>query len=340
MSDSEISQSPPQVPDTVPRLRWWMALNYLNLDAPLVAVAWLALFAACRDVFVPLEAYYVLGIAVWCVYTIDHLADTRRSASIEALTPRHRFHRLAKLPMTGLLAIVMLLGGYITANHLPQQLVFAGLVLAGLILLYLIHARAISETNSMRMPKELLCGLIFAIGTSLPALIYGGALNRLQMNSLLAPIVGLTEIVTSPDVLFFGLLCSLNCVAIAVWEWQPGRVNDAAAITRFVPAVREHFTKLVLILLGGSLAFPLTINLIRVLNLGSPGFPPYFTVFFSCIAGSTGLIGLVHWQRHRFKPDVLRMLADLALLTPLAAIPFIPQSIWSLLKIAFGIGWD
>lgn len=320
--------------DEQPRLRWWMAANYLNLDAPVIAVVWLALFAACRDVFVPFEAYKVLAITVWCVYTIDHLFDTKRKPSIEAMTPRHRFHRMWRIPLTGILAVAMVIGANMALSQLPPPLVTGGLVLGGVVALYLIHARAIAETNSAIVPKEILCGFIFAIGTSLSAVIYGGDLQGLSAPPMIAPLIALIRIMTSPDVLFFAALCVLNCMAIAVWEWQPGRINDSAAITRFFPDIRLHLPRFIIAMFGAALAFPLTTILLDL------NYPPYYSVFFSCVAVSAGLIGIIHWQRHRFKPDVLRVLADLALLTPIAAIPFIPRSIWSLLKVVFGIGFD
>ncbi|QQL45291.1 hypothetical protein [Sulfuriroseicoccus oceanibius] len=316
-----------------PRLRWWMAANYLNLDAPLVAIVWLALFAACRDVFVPFEAYKVLALAVWCVYTLDHLFDTKRKPSVEAMTGRHRFHRLWRIPLTGALAVAMVVGSNLALTQLPGQLVTGGLLVAGVVVLYLIHARAIAATNGAVLPKELLCGAIFAIGVSLPATVYAGTFTNIGAAGLLAPIIAMVQILKEPDVLFFAALCALNCIAIAVWEWQPDRVNDRAAITRFFPDIREILPRFIIILFGGALAFPLTSILF------DQNYPEYYSVFFSCIAASAGLIGIIHWQRHRFKPDVLRVLADVALLTPIAAIPFIPRSIWSLLKIVFGFGW-
>ena len=67
------------VPRVVPaehRKPLWLYPNLLSLDAPLVAVAWLHVFARTwRLDYHPWEAYVTLGLAVWVIYVADRLLD-------------------------------------------------------------------------------------------------------------------------------------------------------------------------------------------------------------------------------------------------------------------------
>lgn len=50
------------------RRPWWLYVNLLGLEAPLIAVVWLFLFAQTwRVLYHPWEAYVALGFAVWAV---------------------------------------------------------------------------------------------------------------------------------------------------------------------------------------------------------------------------------------------------------------------------------
>ena len=72
----------------------WLFPNLLSLDAPLVAMAWLYVFAKTwRLGYHPWEAYASLGLAVWIIYVADRLLDASLAGGTKAaLEPRHRFH--------------------------------------------------------------------------------------------------------------------------------------------------------------------------------------------------------------------------------------------------------
>jgi hypothetical protein len=86
----------------------WLLPNLLSLDAPLVAVAWLYLFARTWRVdYLPAVAYVALGLAVWAVYIFDRLLDAGlRGTGSDLLQARHRFHLAHKRAffVTGMVA--------------------------------------------------------------------------------------------------------------------------------------------------------------------------------------------------------------------------------------------
>ena len=85
---------PRDVP-TEPRKPIWLIPNLLSLDAPLVAVTWLYMFAKTWRVFYLSWFYYVsLALVVWVIYATDRLLDASlRGGQSETLEARHLFHR-------------------------------------------------------------------------------------------------------------------------------------------------------------------------------------------------------------------------------------------------------
>ncbi len=99
-----------------------------------------------------------LGIAIWLIYTIDHLQDAARSGS-ETANPRHAFHLRHQRVMLVSALIVFLLGA-VNAFYLPQSTIKAGLILGGLCGIYFIYLKL----SAMHRFKELLAALIYTAG--------------------------------------------------------------------------------------------------------------------------------------------------------------------------------
>ena len=72
--------------------RLWSLFSILSLDVVVGALAGMYFFGNVWDVVLALEIYLLLGLAVWSVYTGDHLLDVRH-ASPMGFASRHEFHR-------------------------------------------------------------------------------------------------------------------------------------------------------------------------------------------------------------------------------------------------------
>lgn len=70
----------------------WRILNLLSIDVVMGAMAGMLFFADVLDMSLPMGLYMVLGMAVWSVYTLDHLLDARKTG-YPASSDRHRFHQ-------------------------------------------------------------------------------------------------------------------------------------------------------------------------------------------------------------------------------------------------------
>ena len=96
MKDS--SSSPP----------FWLWLNLLSLDAPLIAIVWQDFLARCFPSLLREPGRWALGLTVWAIYLADRLIDVRHpEAPVEP--PRHRFYRRNRtLVPRALLAVALI----------------------------------------------------------------------------------------------------------------------------------------------------------------------------------------------------------------------------------------
>lgn len=76
-----------------PRANFYAYLQWLSVDVAAGALAGGLMAQGVCGVDVHWSWYVVLPLAVWVVYTLDHLLDARRLGA-KASTPRHRFHHI------------------------------------------------------------------------------------------------------------------------------------------------------------------------------------------------------------------------------------------------------
>src|SRR5690349_20970168 len=73
-------------------LRWYRWVNILSLDVAAGAVISALFFVDITNAQVYPLSLLALGLAVWIIYTVDHLKDVYRLTQV-ATTNRHRFHQ-------------------------------------------------------------------------------------------------------------------------------------------------------------------------------------------------------------------------------------------------------
>jgi hypothetical protein len=280
----------------------WLIPNLLSLDAPLVAVAWLYMFAKTWRVdYLPWAAYFSLALVVWVIYVTDRLVDASmmggKSAKLEARHEFHRKHRqiFKKLAiMAGILAIIMVtlpfkisLLGYRFDSGLPVKIYSHGLagclMVAGFFTLSILSS---DELNGIPYAKNILAGLSFGYGTAMLAYVFTSFETW--------------DFVRSRELISFAVLCVLNISAIDLWE-HSSRSSDPE-----IQATDELALTLPLILLGGS-ALVFAAQYHDLINRS----------FFYAILTGSALLYILNRNRARFKMDALRVLADVALLLPL-----------------------
>lgn len=130
----------------------------LSLDITLGAVISCAFIAQRLGVHLTLHMYLGLAIAIWLIYTIDHLIDAGK-ATKKPSNPRHAFHFQHRKMMLWVALGVFTLG-LINAFFLPQTTLLIGLllvVLAGLYFLYL-------KIRKQQVYKAYLAAFVYSSG--------------------------------------------------------------------------------------------------------------------------------------------------------------------------------
>lgn len=295
---ASLGDGPRAVTSELPRKPWWLYPNLLSLDAPLVAVAWLAVFAKTwRLIYHPWEAYVALGLVVWVIYVVDRLIDASlRKGSPQRCEPRHFFHWKYRKWFAAGAGLASLASLGLVIGYMPYSIfgyLFAVLILIG----GFFGLSMLSDQDSGDIPylKNMLAGLAFAYGTGLTAFVYNQS-------------AGFVGTMFSREVICFGVLCILNISAIDLWE-HANRTSDEE-----VKATDELALTFPLILLGAaSLLFAWQ---------ASPhpeDAADYGVVtrsfFYATLTGSA-LLYILNRNRAKFDIDTLRVLADVALLIP------------------------
>ena len=138
------------------------------------------------------------------------------------------------------------------------------------------------------LPKEIFCGVTFAVGVALPVLVW-------------------SELALAGVVLLGGLF-SLNCIAIALYEQQHDEENDPITIIKNWPRVRLFYPYLV----TGLIAVSATI---AYLDIGDGT-----SVLPMAVALGALLLGALHAVSRKMPSGLLRVLSDFVLLLPPAGV--------------------
>jgi hypothetical protein len=256
----------------------------VSLDAPLVALLWQALFAHTFGIAVPASVASALAVAVWCIYVTDRLLDTARS---DARTTRHQFSLRHRKP----LAIAVVFGFAVLAlvcSRLPVATLRSGWGLGAFVGIYFAAVHGIRLHRFWVPIKEAVVGFTFAAGVTLPVWASLGVHWQLLLPAVL-----------------FGCVCTLNCLAIDFWEgavWEGALWESLLANTN--PTSSGHLTTVSACLAGLS-------GLCLLFS------PPALHPIYAALSGASLLLFALLYDAGRFSLASLRVLADLALCTPL-----------------------
>jgi hypothetical protein len=276
---------------------WW---NILSLDAPMVGVAWAALFVREGGGRLGIAEAVALALAVWVIYTTDRLLDGWRSQNRAALRARHVFCERHRRAFAGALVAAAAVIALLAVTTLPLSEVHAGCGLGVVVAAYMVGIHVGRGALAQRWPKELAVGILFAAGATLPWWSRGAAISFGAMaacGSLAA-------------------LCAGNCMAIESWERAadertrgdgdkraPGAGSSSKGRARGFAGGRMR---------GLAIALAGVVGVLGVLGVEQQTMRGVLT---AAVAGAVLLLAL-HGMRHRLTPEALRVLADAALLVP------------------------
>jgi len=219
---------------------WWLWPNLLSLDAPLVALVWLAAFDRSTGAHLPVEDYVLLGLAVWTIYVADRLLDVRRVRDWSLAPARHRFYARHAAGFAAAATVAVLTGLTMAIATLPPYVWMSGAVIGGLAAIYL------PRPGRLGLPKEFYIGVLFSLGTVCAA------------GKHLGPREGVAAGL-------FALLCMANCVTIGRREAVSDRVNDPSALCCRAPRLAARLNwllgglALAGLILGGGLGISISL---------------------------------------------------------------------------------
>jgi hypothetical protein len=270
---------------------WWLWLNVLGLDAPLLAISWQTLLAKCFHVYLAPAGYIVLGIACWLVYATDYVCDGLRTLP-GTLAPRHEFYRAHRKAISLIIPVAAILALVLARENLSPKQFRYGLTMSVVVGGYLLATHLSPVGWRRRWPREFAVAALFTIG----AFFWIWADLRSGRYRLLAP------------ALVFSAVCWMNCAGIEYWEWR-----KAALRTRQPPSASARWLALHM----RPTIVALTLCVLALMRLH---FIP--SEFAAAVALSELALFWVANRSETASANFVRIALDVALYTPLAVLTF------------------
>jgi hypothetical protein len=265
-------------------------LNLVCLDAPLVALAWLWLFARTFHVTLDAGNCAVLFLTAWMIYLADRLADALALPGQIPLSRRGEFCLKHRRSWSWTLTVIAIIDAGLIWRITDARTFFIGSLVGMAALIYLILNYSLGRIWNFLPVKEAAIGFLFAAGTLVGLLPDFPGISPPFMFSALA----------------FGFLCTLNCVSIAVWERELDMAQEKISIATRHSFIQWHLGKLAVALAFASF-------------LGAM-FYPGAALIFGCAGASALLLALLDFVGGAIDQDQRTALADLVLLMPLVVL--------------------
>jgi len=264
----------------------------LSLDAPLVVIAWQWLIARTLDLPLTTAAVLVLAASTWLAYAADRWIEGWRLAPQQVQTHRHGFYQRHRRGIAAIWLAMLYTDLQTAWRGLSARELLAGALLLAAVLVYLLSHQFLHRHRRWRLPKELCVALLLTGGVAV-FLVGSPAGAPRAIGTLLTA---------------FGALCLANCALISLWERDVDTAHGQTSLA--LQLQRGRFLIRALPWALGLIALGFTTHV-------SPAERP----FWWCAAASglfLGLVDLAHAKR-LFGRQPARVLADLAMLTPLLA---------------------
>lgn len=268
-------------------------LTVLSLDAPAVAVLWQLLFARSFHLELSPVITILLALVVWLIYVTDRVLDTLKSPSHVIEAPRHIFYRRHLWAFLPPFCAVFLLAAWMSLTELDIRTFRNGMVILLAVGAYLLVTHLLSPGRE-RLPKEMLVGVLFALGTCFPVWEHVPS----GFAAMLAPY------------LIFTALCWLNCVAIEFEEWTRLRNRQFGSPHPWTIWMGRHFMPITLV--TSAVAACLVVPGLEHTTWQLPA-----SELLSALA-----LALFRYKDTSLSTEKFRVLMDLALFTPLLFLPF------------------
>ncbi len=262
------------------RKPWWRHIYLLGLDAPLIAVLWLFIFAKTWRVnYLPWQAYIALGLMVWALRMAAKLLRSAMLADPNDPLQNMRKRLVPAAVGAGIISIILIVVSF------PVSIYIRLLLLGVFVIAYFALANfSEAPEGQVSYPKHILAGMAFVFGISIMAHVY-------------LPSLTLLDLFISEEFLSFSVLCIIASAAVEHWilakENEESRYPD------------EWQIALPLTLLG---AFALVFAVQAESHTMRP--------FFYCILTGAALLQVLNRTFYRFQICDIKILTSACFLVP------------------------
>ncbi|HET9177685.1 MAG TPA: hypothetical protein VFQ24_04925 [Terriglobia bacterium] len=263
-------------------------LTVLSLDAPAVAVLWQLLFAKSFHVRLGAGVTLLLALVVWLIYVADRLLDALGSPPDDAEATRHMFYRRHLWLFLFPLCAGSVLAAWLALTQLDVRIFGDGVIVLLGVGIYLLIVHLVSPRRGWLLPKEMLVGILFALGTCFPVWQ-----NMTESTVTLAP-----------SCVVFAALCWMNCAAIEYAEWSRLRGRRFGLPHPWTVWMGRRFTLLSLV--AAAIAATYMISGYGRLHWQIPAAELLSALAFT----------LIRYKEKSLAIDQFRVLVDVALFTP------------------------
>lgn len=268
---------------------FYLWFTWLSGDVLIGAMSGMLFFSKLLRVEISWELYGLLGIVVWCIYTFDHLVDSRKISSDSPLD-RHVVHQIYSKSlwwMLGGIAGMGLVWAVILFGIGPEFQVWAGLIFFILGIMYWIRKLG----KSLIWIKELSVAVFYVAGISWYSWFHFSSVDfRWEL-------VALTLIYLLLAFLNLLMLSSLDSIK----DKKSGFESFATLISpaKLIPIIRK---------LG-----------LSVMLMSFFGFILFFSFFriFSCVLLLIGLVHYLSFFNSSLRIETIRMRMEAAFWLPL-----------------------
>lgn len=174
-------------------------IRILSLDVLAGALASGTLAVKVLGVQPTFSWWIVLPIAVWIIYTLDHLVDGMRLKE-NAHTPRHRFHYKYGRVISMVAGLLSILTGILVVLYFRKEMILSGLLILLMALFYLVFVWIMGKKSQLAFPKEFFVAGIYTLGIWVPLIIVSEGLTAAHWLILVS-----FFFITVMDVLIFSL---------------------------------------------------------------------------------------------------------------------------------------
>lgn len=273
------------------RPSWWQWPTVLSLDAPAVALLWQWLLAKAARITPGWPEAFVLGVSVWLAYAADRWIEGWRLVPAQIRTQRHAFYQRWRWPMAAVWVLALAADLAVALHGLSSREFEAGLVLLAPVAAYLLSHQLVHRHHAWRAPKEVCVAALFGGGVGVFLVSQPGA----ALPALAGPLA------------LFVLLCFANCALISAWEREVDETHGQTSLSLQFRRGADFSRRLPWILAG----------LAAVLCFFTAGAARTAS---ACGFASSLFLGILDRAEPRLGRQPARVLADVALFTPLAPL--------------------